>query len=1073
MPSVHEQLSARFYEWEHRGRGWQVFNEPVLPEPPFSPFEGHSLPDEPVIDDGRRPSFLSSLVHGLSRKLSTAPPLPRVNQPVEEPPEPEPFSRGSIVELKTVLPAKLDISRDVFEHFLLSLSLCRDPIAFELLGLPHSASAQFAASPNDAPVIHRQLLAYFPEAVFNVSETNGLEAAWYASEAEDALVIEFGLKHEFMLMLQSGKLDPFVGIIGALSELETNEIGLFQVLFQSAHNEWADSINRAVTHPSGSSCFVNAPEIAAGAKGKIARPLFAAVVRIAVLSGSYSRSLQIACDLAGSLRVFANPLGNELIPLTNEHYAFNAHIEDVIARQSRRSGMLLNCDEFIGFVHLPSSAVRSPKLERDSGKTKSAPSIVLGLEGVLIGDNTHAGKTVPVYLTSDQRVRHTHIIGSSGSGKSSLLFNLIRQDIEKGQGVAVLDPHGDLIDQILGIIPANRVNDVVLVDPSDVDFPIGFNILQAHSEEEKNLLASDLVSVFQRLSTSWGDQMNTVLQNAILVFLESPRGGTLADLRRFLLEAPYRAEYLQTVTDPELIYYWQKVFPLLTGGKSIGPVLTRLQDFFSRKPLRNMVSQQENKIDFARIMDSGQIFLAKLSQGLCGAENSYLLGTLLISKFQQLAMARQSQEAAQRRQFWCYIDEVDHFLTPSMAEILKGARKYRLGLTLAHQELHQLQSDPKVASAVATHPCTRIVFRVSDDDAKKLCEGFESFDAKSLKTLEKFHAIVRVERNDFDFNLALRKPELPDRNQAEARRAQVIAASRAKYGTPRSEVEAVIAARMRPDANKTEPPDSGPSGEAPSPRPSPPKPPKPAPVAEKPNPVITPPPAPPTEPPRPPEVKTATSETSTPFENKTSGLILPTKETESVPSEVARPFAEPKDLGRGGAERLAIQERLQKEAHRLGFSAEIEKQLRKGSNQAADLVIRQGDIAIAVEITVTTTTDHEFGNVRKCLETGFGRVAVISTSRKRLDAISAAVQGGLGPEAARKVTCQTPDEFISELEKMSAQIQATATPAVTPGERKSHGRTVRRHLPKLSPEEQRERDAVVNAMLVQAMQSKK
>ena len=235
-------------------------------------------------------------------------------------------------------------------------------------------------------------------------------------------------------------------------------------------------------------------------------------------------------------------------------------------------------------------------------------------------------------------------------GQSSLLLNLIRQDIANGDGVAVLDPHGDLIDQILDFIPAERIDDVVLVHLSDEEFPVGFNILQAHSETEKRLLASDLVAMFRRLSTSWGDQMDTVLQ---------------------------------TVQDPELIYYWQNVFPQLGGGKSIGSVLTRLQDFFSRKPLRNMVSQRDNKLDFADIMDSGKIFLAKLSEGLCGEENTYLIGTLFISKFQQLAMAQQAQRLEARRDFWLYIDEFQHFITPSMAKILTGARKYRLGLTLA------------------------------------------------------------------------------------------------------------------------------------------------------------------------------------------------------------------------------------------------------------------------------------------------------------------------------------------------------------------------------------------------------
>ncbi|MCX6893907.1 MAG: type IV secretion system DNA-binding domain-containing protein, partial [Verrucomicrobia bacterium] len=785
MASVQAQLSKQFYQWEARGRGWQVFEEPIFPEPP---------PAAPAMDSGSRLSFLESLF---------CKPPPPVLAEAEEEPDARLLVREPLVELQTSLPAKLDISREAFDQFLANLSLCREPIAFELLGSHQRVVAQFAASETDVSQVRRQLQAHFPEATF-LPRTGTLYEVWEACEGDQVFALEFGLERAFMFPLASGKIDPFIGIIGALAELQPGELGLFQVLFQPVQHPWADSIVRSVTHADGKPFFVNNPELTTAAARKVQRPLFAAVVRIMARTAARDRLVEIARDLAGSLRVFAQPQGNALIPLENDDYPHQEHIEDVLLRQTRRTGMLLNSDELFGFVHLPASAVRSPVLLRDAGKTKAAPDIVQKPPGVVIGDNEHAGETVPVFLTADQRVRHTHIIGSSGTGKSSLLLNLIRQDILNGDGVAVLDPHGDLIDQILSIIPEDRIDDVVLVNPSDVEFPIGFNILQAHSEEEKNLIASDLVSVFRRLATSWGDQMDIVLQNAILVFLESNRGGTLADLRRFLIEPPFRNEFLKTVTDPELIYYWQKVFPQLSGGKSIGPVLTRLQDFFSRKPLRNMVSQPTNKLDFAGIMDTGKIFLAKLSEGLCGAENSYLLGTLLVSKFQQLAMARQSQEVARRKQFWLYIDEFDHFITPSMAEILKGARKYRLGLTLAHQELHQLQSDSKVASAVMAHPCTRIVFRVSDDDAKKLGEGFTAFDAQSLKTLEKFHAIARVERNDFDFNLALRKPELPEFD--DGCKARIITASRARYATPRAEVEAMLLATIRPDAGKTKPP---------------------------------------------------------------------------------------------------------------------------------------------------------------------------------------------------------------------------------------------------------------------------
>jgi GTPase SAR1 family protein len=302
--------------------------------------------------------------------------------------------------------------------------------------------------------------------------------------------------------------------------------------------------------------------------------------------------------------------------------------------------MILNSDELIGFVHLPSSAVRSSIFERQSTKTKAAPMIARHGNGLLLGNNDHAGQTVEVRLSPEQRTRHCHIIGASGTGKSTLLFNLIRQDIENGAGIAVLDPHGDLIDRILGIIPQSRIDDVVLVDPSDSEYSVGFNILSAHSDLEKNLLASDLVAVFQRLSTSWGDQMNSVLKNAILAFLESDRRGTLADLQQFLIEKEFRNDFLKSVRDTYVVNYWHKSFPLLSGTKSIGSILTRLDTFLAQKPIRYMVSQPENRLDFAHIMDSSKIFLAKLPEGLLGRENSHLLGSLLVSKFQQ-------------RDYWC------------------------------------------------------------------------------------------------------------------------------------------------------------------------------------------------------------------------------------------------------------------------------------------------------------------------------------------------------------------------------------------------------------------------------------
>ncbi len=1062
MSRLDEQLTEQFRQWERRGRGWQVFDEPVCHEPPFRPFHGHYLPESPPMDDGRRQTSLGSFIQRLSRSLSTAQPPPLVIPEVDEEPEPKPLIRDSLIELQTSLPANLNISREAFEQFLLNLSLCREPISFELLGLPQKITAQFATHSDDAPLVRRQLQAHFPEAVFQTVE-GLLEQSWDACEGDDMLAVEFGLEREFMLPLATGKLDPFIGIVGALAELQPDELALFQVLFQPVHHPWSESVLRSVTHADGKPFFVNAPELTDAAKTKIARPLYATVVRMMMRTARQERTLQLARDLAASLRVFAHPNGNALIPLTNDEYPFEEHIEDVLRRQSRRSGMLLNSDELTGFVHLPSSAVRSAKLRGEIRKTKSAPAIVRQADGVLLGNNVHAGQSVPVRLTPDQRVKHCHIIGASGTGKSTLLFNLIQQDIENGEGVAVLDPHGDLIERILGIIPPERIDDVVLVDASDEEFSVGFNILSAHSDFEKNLLASDLVSVFARLSTSWGDQMGSVLQNAILAFLESDRGGTLADLRRFLIDVPYRNEFLKTVRDPDVVFYWQKAFPQLTGNRSLGPVLTRLETFLAPKPIRYMVSQPVNRLDFADILDTGKIFLAKLPQGQMGKENAFLLGSLLVSKFQQLAMSRQRMSEAQRRNFWLYIDEFQNFITPSMAEILSGARKYRLGLILAHQELRQLQRDSEVAGAVLSNPYARIVFRVGDEDARKLSDGFGSFEARDLQNLGTGEAIARVERSDFDFNLTIPLPDEPNPITAAEVRNRIITASREKYALPRAEIEAALLRQLQTiESDRTS---EKPRLKRERPRPDAveptatavPLPPIPEVISPVPS-VEKPPAKPEHQEPSVPESKPAEVQNVTVSEKK---------EAPATPEPiVVREALPPRDLGRGGAQHKAIQKRVKNLAEDLGFRGTIEKEVLEGRG-SVDLLLERDDRTIACEISITTTIDHEVGNVVKCIKAGFSNIAVICPNEVHLGKIKAAVSGSLGPEVTARVSFYHPDQFIAHLE--SLPLPVLKTPDTVKVRR---GFRVKRSPSKLAPDEQRQREDVVIRSIAEAMQRK-
>jgi hypothetical protein len=1013
MGQLDERISKEFAVWEQRGRGWQVWPEPVLPEPPFQEFTGYQLAPAEIIDDGRKPGLLASLFD--SFKASPKPPVI-----IEEQEEPEPAlsEHALTAEFVAALPAKNTVREEAWRAFLDSLHVCANPVAFELFAKEDRILVQLASSSHDAPALQRQLSAFVPEVPF--IQTEKIAQAW-TQTLGIGFIVDCGLANAFMLPLQVQQhVDPFVGLVAALSELRRDETAVFQILFQPVQHPWPTSIWNSVTDKSGKMIFSNIVPLIPGTKEKFASPLFGAVIRVAAQAESFERSAVIAQNMARALNVFARPDNNHLIPLTNDDYPFEAHEGDLLNRQSRRSGMLLNREELLGFVHLPSDDVRSPKLRRQSTRTKAAP--VLSPHGILFGFNEHAGRQTEVRLSAEQRVRHTHIIGATGTGKSTLLFNLIQQDIEKGEGVAVLDPHGDLVDRILGIIPRERVNDVVLLDPTDEEFSVGFNILSAHSDFEKNLLASDLVSVFRRLSTSWGDQLNSVLNNAILAFLESSEGGTLNDLRRFLLDAEFRNRFLETVRDPDIVFYWRKAFPQLGGNKSIGPVLTRLDTFLSPKPIRYLVSQKANRLDFADMLDSGKIFLAKLPQGQLGKENSFLLGSLLVSKFQQLAMSRQRMSQEMRRDFWLYIDEFHSFITPSMAEILSGARKYRVGLILAHQELHQLQRDAEVASAIA-NCATRIVFRVGDSDAHALEKGFSSFIAKDLQNLATGEAIARIERSDADFNLSIPLPAELDPAQALETRKRVITASREKYATPRDEIEAALF-----QASKVEP-------AAPPKRPIE-KTVEPLKVELIPEPIIEPPPQ---AEPSPPPVAEARK---------------------------ARPL--PVVEGMGGPEHKATQKRIKEAAEALGFLAVIEKEIPHGSVDLA--LVRSGGISIACEITVTTTIHHEVGNVRKCLEAGFTQVAVIASKLQRLEQIKEAVVADLGDEKSACVGYFTPDIFIDWLKALPAveSLPVSSEPTVT----MRRGRTVTRRAPTLTPQERRQKEAAHLKMISDVMRER-
>lgn len=1001
-------LTEAFYAWELYGRGWYFWEYPVALEPPFRPFFHYAALPQQVVDDGRRPTFLSSVaerLRSLTRSPAPAEPVALPPHLYEEPvPEIE-ISDEPLTELWVSLPADHQVHKEVMEHFLVGLTYARYPISFEVVGCASTISVGFSCRVPDQPHLSEQLMAHVPEAVIK-EEPNYVRGILADTAGKETTIVDFGLSHEFMLPLLPARrfdIDPLISVAGSLSDLASGEVGLLQVLFQAVRNPWAESIIRSVTDGTGGSFFANAPEVVPLAKEKVANPLFAVVLRVAGQSPEPGRSWDIAQALGSALVQFSRPGSNELIPLENETYPHVLHFDDVLNRVTHRSGMILNTSELASFVHLPDRSVRSEKLLRVELQTKAAPAECVG-HSLVLGENTHHGRTQLVTLSPEQRMQHTHIIGASGTGKSTLLANLIVQDIDLGQGVAVLDPHGDLIDDILGRIPEERFPDVVLFDPSDKEFPIGFNILKAHSEVEKNLLESDFVAVFRRLSTSWGDQMTAVLGNTVTAFLESSKGGTLVDLQRFLADGTYRREFLSTVHDPEVLFFWEKTFPLLKGYPQ-APLLTRLNAFLRPKLIRNMVAQRESPLDFGAIMNEGKIFLAKLSQGRIGEENAHLLGTLVVSKFHQLAIARQDLAVGARRDFYCYIDEFQHFATPSMAAIVSGVRKYRLGLVLAHQDLGQLRNAQDVASEVIANSYTRICFRVGDDDARKLQDGFSSFTRDDLQSLGLGEAIVRVGQANQDFNLRTEALPKMETALAKERIERIVALSRQRYAARRSEIEPEVLAKSA------------------------------VPLAAA-------------------RVTPTLQEAEAPVRRM---ALQRSEATASDLEERPRPRVEIGTAGRGGHQHKYLQQLMKQVAEERGYRATIEESLPDGSGRV-DVSLVKGDMRIACEISITSTPDQELANIKKCIAAGYGHVLLICPDKTRLKKLEKSVRSKFYEEIPERVAFLLPDLAISYLDQLEISAQTD--------ERTVRGYRVKvTHQPVEGAEGKTRRDAIAHVIL--------
>ncbi len=396
-------------------------------------------------------------------------------------------------------------------------------------------------------------------------------------------------------------------------------------------------------------------------------------------------------------------------------------------------------------------------------------------------------------IKTDDRRRHAYVIGKTGMGKTTLLENMFLSDVYAGHGCCYIDPHGDTAEKLLDYIPSWRINDVVYFNPADMEFPIGFNILESSGTTQKHLVAAGMMSVFKKIwENVWSARMEYILNNTILALLDTP-GTTLLGINRMLSDAEYRRDIVNNVKDPIVKQFWVKEFESYQSKfatEAVAPIQNKVGQFLSASIVRNIVAQSKSSLDLRKIMDEQYIFIVNLSKGRIGEDAMRLLGGMLVTKLTMSAMERVEVEETERNDFYLYVDEFQNFANESFASILSEARKYRLNLIMAHQYIAQLSEE--VRDSVFGNIGTLITFRVGSPDAQFMEDEFmPRFVPEDLINLPKFQIYLKLMIDGVTSSAfsAITLPPIAHRTGSEEK---VVEQSRERYGGDRTQIEAHV-----------------------------------------------------------------------------------------------------------------------------------------------------------------------------------------------------------------------------------------------------------------------------------------
>ncbi|MFA7308455.1 MAG: type IV secretion system DNA-binding domain-containing protein [Patescibacteria group bacterium] len=636
---------------------------------------------------------------------------------------------------------------------------------------------------------------------------------------------------------QNFEVDPLAGITGVLAQVEDGEQIWAQVLARPIGDSWQKGAFAHISQlksgkkfaisgngliPKAFSFLVillkalfTPPTDSKAAPPKLPGPVeqaikaieekstklgYEIVIRIMFLSKKEPEAMKLKLQsIAGAFKQFnasnLNGFAYKGISLDDPEF-----LNSFQTRNFEKKGFILNIEELASVYHLPTVSVETPSIVW-AGSKKGEPPATLPIEGVVgpdiltvFGRTNFRGETVKFGMKLNDRRRHMYIVGQTGTGKSTMIENMAIDDIREGRGLAILDPHGSLIDNIMKYIPDHRIDDVVIFNPGDKEHSVGFNLLESINDEQREIVASGIMSIFKKIwENVWSARMEYIMKNIILALMETP-GSTFLGATKMLINKDYRKYIVDNVTDPLVKEYWVDEFEgqVKNNAKfiteAVAPIQNKIGQFLAVPSVRSIVGQGKSTIDIKDIMDNKKIFLIKISKGEIGEDNMRLLGAMIITKIQLTAMARAGIPEDQLSDFFLYVDEFQNFATSSFADILSEARKYRLSLIIAHQFMAQMTDD--IREAVVGNVGTAIAFRVGANDPPLLVRLFAPvFDESDLVNLSNYHIYVKL-LVDGQVNLPFSATTLAREERQETNNVEkIIALSRSKYTKPRSEVE--------------------------------------------------------------------------------------------------------------------------------------------------------------------------------------------------------------------------------------------------------------------------------------------